>query len=452
MRALLAGFAVLSLVACGPSHGGDDGDDTGGDDDGSGGPMNNCVGLECQVVDCAKDGKPPTTLTGTVFAPNGTLPLYGVNVYVPRDTPLPPFTEGAQCSRCGDSLPGSPIAVVKTDEAGKFRLENLPAGDNIPLVITSGKWRRQLTVPRVDACNEAALPAADTRLPKNKTEGDIPKIALTTGDADKLECLIRKMGIDDSEVTTDAGTGRVHFYRGDGLSSITGSGSLKAATTLWSDAAKLKEYDIVFFSCEGNQNPATKPQASMDAVKAYADLGGRVFASHWHNIWIEGATQGGNGQRPAVWTEVATWTNAGNTTNPTINLIDEDETHNKKGKSFAEWMVNVGGSTVRGEIPLVIDTGKTTVNQVKPDRGERWTYLKGQGGATQNFQFTTPNEALPEARCGKVVFSDMHVGGNNTDVSIPYPSACSLTPLTPQEKALAFMFFDIASCVGGPIF
>jgi hypothetical protein len=113
-------------------------------------------------------------------------------------------------------------------------------------------------------------------------------------------------------------------------------------------------------------------------------------------------------------------------------------------------MMNVGGSTVRGEIPLVNGTGKTTVDQVKLDRGERWTYLKGQGGRTQNFQFTTPNEQPPAARCGKVVFSDMHVSGVPM-FQMPYPAACPLTPLTPQEKALAFMFFDIASCVGGPL-
>jgi len=67
----------------------------------------------------------------------------------------------------------------------------------------------------------------------------------------------------------------------------------------------------------------------------------------------------------------------------------------------------------------------------------------------QNFQFTTPNEAPKEARCGKVVFSDMHVASGSTSFSgTPFPEGCSTGPMTPQEKALAFMLFDIATCVG----
>jgi hypothetical protein len=30
----------------------------------------------------------------------------------------------------------------------------------------------------------------------------------------------------------------------------------------------------------------------------------------------------------------------------------------------------------------------------------------------------------------------------------PYPGGCSTKPLTAQEKALAFIFFDISTCVG----
>ena len=69
-------------------------------------------------------------------------------------------------------------------------------------------------------------------------------------------------------------------------------------------------------------------------------------------------------------------------------------------------------------------------------------------GAPQNFQFTTPNEVALDQRCGKVVFSDMHVSsGSRSRATVPFPNDCSTADLTPQEKALAFMFFDIASCV-----
>ena len=94
-------------------------------------------------------------------------------------------------------------------------------------------------------------------------------------------------------------------------------------------------------------------------------------------------------------------------------------------------------------------TGRSTCSAVDPVKAERWVYLPdGEGGGAQNFQFTTPNEQPnEELRCGKVVFSDMHVSG--TSGPGEYPDSCGTSnELTPQEKALAFMFFDIASCVG----
>jgi len=420
--------------------------------------VNECEGLECNVVQCTNQGKPDTTLSGTVYAPNGTLPLYGIKVYVPN-APVPPFTEGAQCSRCvnDDQLPGSPVngIAVQTDEAGKFTLPGVPKGQNIPLVITSGKWRRQITIANVTECTDNAVATTDTRLPKNKSEGDIPRIALSTGAADTLECLLRRIGIDDAEIGKEGTDRRIHLYTdtnsgGVGVSNFRNSfpgasGAMSDSAGLWSDVNKLKTYDLVILSCEGGQYPNTKPKASMDALKTYADFGGRVFASHWHNVWIGGAFQSGGNPRPDVWTQVATWQNAGDPGNGTIDVIDV--VGNPKGTSFAQWMLNVMGSTVLGEIPIADGTAKSTCSAVDAAT-ERWTYLKNTT-RPQNFQFTTPYEVQASDRCGKVVFSDMHVSGNAMQGS--YPDSCGDggTPraMTPQEKALAFMLFDLASCI-----
>lgn len=452
-RVFAASLVFVAVAACGSSKNG------GGDDDGGdGGPTrpDACVGLECQVVNCQAMGQEPTALVGKVFAPNGSLPLFGANVYVPRETPGP-FTEGAQCSRCSDELSGSPIVRAQTDDTGSFRLDNLPAGDNIPVVIQLGKWRRQIVIPRVAPCvaNDAA--PTETRLPRNKSEGDIPRIAITTGDADTMECLVRKLGIDDSEIGNDGDATRIKLYHGDGTPSFKGgfaggNGNMAEASTLWNSLDKLKENDIVFFSCEGAQLPnngSAKSPEALDAVKAYADLGGRVFASHWHNIWISGKFQGGVDEPDqALWKPVASeWGDFGSDDDPVTMSIDEIS--NPKGASFANWMVNVGASTTRGKFPII--QWRTTARNLDTSKAERWVYTEGQDNTAQMFQFTTPIEQPLDARCGKVVFSDMHVSLDPSTVNA-YPTNCvggeaNLT-MSEQEKALAFMFFDIGSCVG----
>jgi hypothetical protein len=414
-----------------------------------------CVNLECAQVSCTGGGD--TTVSGTVFAPNGTLPLYGVNVYVPNGDPgaLP---DGAQCSRCNDGLPGQPLTQTVTDEAGHFVLHNVPVGESIPIVITTGKWRKQLTLFSVASCQDTPLTAEQTRLPAKKSEGDLPQMAISTGNADALECLFRKLGIDDSEFTTDAGDGRVHMYsdtmvgQDEGADRFQsgfpgGSGSFPDSQTLWGNLEKMKGYDLLVFSCEGSQHPETKSQAAMNALKAYADLGGRVFMSHWHNVWIEGGEFEGGSQKPPVWTGIAEWNNSDTTFTGTDTI---DEVSNPKGTSFATWMQNVMGSTTRGAVPIGTDSGKNTCDSIDAQKAERWVYWTDGGqDLPQMFQFTTPNEASLDERCGKVVFSDMHVSGDSksNSGSPGFPSDCSDDPLTPQEKALAFMLFDLASCI-----
>jgi hypothetical protein len=171
--------------------------------------QSDCTDLSCKVVNCEAMNLPPTTITGTVYAPNGTLELYGINVYVP-DTDPGPIPSGLQCDQCTATLAGNPVGEPQiTGSNGQFTLTDMPSGKDIPLVISSGKWRRIINIPMVNQCGSNSVDAADTTLPKSMTDltpntattngVSMPQIAISTGEADALECLILKLGIAPSE-------------------------------------------------------------------------------------------------------------------------------------------------------------------------------------------------------------------------------------------------------------
>src|SRR5262249_18620520 len=137
-------------------------------------------------------------------------PIYNATVYVPN-APLAPLPTGASCDRCDAKVSGNPVVITSTDTSGKFKLDNVPVGDAIPLVIQIGKWRRKVTIANVPSCANTPLDAGQTRLPSKRGGDDsIPQIAITTGAADALQCLLRKVGIDDSEFGVAGGPERIH--------------------------------------------------------------------------------------------------------------------------------------------------------------------------------------------------------------------------------------------------
>ena len=122
-------------------------------------PDGPCTGLECQVPACT--GMPATTITGKVYDPAGKVPLYNVLVYVPN-SPVVPFTDGAKCDRCDASVL-NPVTSAVTAEARTFVLKGAPAGQNVPVVMQVGKWRRQITVASVAPCADTRLRSQVTR-------------------------------------------------------------------------------------------------------------------------------------------------------------------------------------------------------------------------------------------------------------------------------------------------
>lgn len=422
-------------------------------------PQTPCEGLRCLQVKCDQPGT-YTTISGTVTAPNGTLPLYNAIVFVPNK-PLDPVPEGASCDRCGN-VSGDPIVATITDYHGNFVLKNVPVGQDIPLVVQVGKWRRELKV-NVGKCIDNPISDINrTRLPKNSAEGHIPKIAVTTGWCDQLACLLPKLGLDASEYSLDHQTGgRLHLYRGsqakpNGAAAVAPAPAptnTPDAQPFWSDVDQLKSYDMLMLSCECGEHNETKPAQAMDAMYAYASAGGRVFASHFHYTWFQ------NG--PADLKTVAKWFGSvSNRENPPGPFF-VDQTF-PKGKALAEWLTIVGASSKLGEMP--ISQPRENVGAVTSSSAQRWVYgKKGENtifGYVPDFQHPEPTKYLTvnapvtkpiEQQCGKATFADMHLyaGDEQTAPGLPddaFPGSCGTT-LTPEEKALAFLFFDLSSCV-----
>jgi hypothetical protein len=389
-----------------------------------------------------------TTVSGIVYDPAGKNPLYDVAVYVPKSKPGA-LASGASCDSCSALYTGEPVAAALTDTAGKFTMQNVPDGSNIPLVIQIGKWRRQMTIPSVIPCKDNPLPDKSLTLPKNRGEGDIPNIAISTGGADQLECLLRRVGVDAAEYMPGAqAPGRIHIFRGadnyhashkkglpDTVPSAPGS-----PMALWATNADIMQFDIVLLSCEGAETVGMNQQVLFD----YAAAGGRVFASHFHYSWFNTG--------PFGMANLATWTpgvNAIGDINADILTTLPNGQPFPKGAAMKQWLGNVGALTA-GLLPIVQAKDNANVSAANtPSTPWIVPVPSSAPGETQYFSFDTPLQAPADQKCGRVVFSDLHVtgAGNDYPTGPVTPGGCEIVDLSPQEKALEFMLFDLSACL-----
>ena len=486
-----------------------------------------CTGLCTQQTVCAGGGT--TSISGTVTTPNGTLPIYGALVYIPNG-PVAAFAPNVACEQCGASVTGAPLVSTTTGPDGKFLLPNVPVSsaaagkvNNIPVVVQLGRWRKQFTIVTT-ACGNTLVPATNTALAHNKAEGDIPLIAISTGNVDGLECVLRKIGIDDAEFTNPSGNGRVRFYKDNGAvittqagtCSISGAactnfgGNCQAkcsisgancstlgvscggtctsnskacptlglscdknkgtctvdkglcadpgvcnqtagtppASSLYNDPLELAKYDMSIFECVGGEVAKTATQTTN--VLNYANGGGRVYATHFSYVWLNNT---------APWNTVGSWVPQ---TASWVSITAELDTTFGKGQAFAQWLNIVGGLVAplpAGAPPWVpnpqipIDEARHDVDgPVLATKAQQWLYttptsVGALAASVQHLTFNTDLNKPADQQCGRVLFSDFHVSTGSATNDVVFPTECNNNPLTTQEKVLAFMLFDLASCV-----
>jgi hypothetical protein len=429
--------------------------DTGGSS-GTSVPCTDGTGWGCKIDACS--GQPKTTVRAKVYAPSGQLPLYNVAVYVPNK-PLDPIQDGPVCETCATPTSGQPVSSALTNATGEFVMEDVPVGVDVPLVIQIGKWRREITLPEVKACQENAFNDPELlRLPRNQSEGHLPKIGMSTGEADNLECLLRRLGVADSEFTNPDGKGRVNIFADKGSATSYASGPVypTASPTLWGTVENLRKYDLVVMSCQGSQSDGRLHLApEKQALKDYVDGGGRVFLEHYHYSWVRGgnedpAIESARKYPPTPFPPIAVWATP---TEPDINNGDANfrdyqiDVSFPKGNDFADWLVNVGASTTKGIISL--EDVKNPALDVISGVSQRWIYnVNGNPQAVPYLSVNTPIGTPVDQQCGRLIHTGVHVAVVAQDnTTARFPSGCTSAALSAQEKAMAFLLFDLSSCV-----
>ncbi len=403
-----------------------------------------CTNLCLKQVTCA-DPNVTTTVTGTVYAPNGVDPLLNALVYVPNAA-VQPFPAGVSCEQCGAGrLRDRRWSRAVDGVDGKFTLKNVPVGANIPLVIQLGRWRRQVTIPNVASCTSTPVAAALTRLPKNKAEGDIPLMAFSTGAVDALECVMRKIGVDDSEFTA-AERQRAHpplhgptdhssTYPTTNVAGVA-RGEIARGGSARSSQATLNKYDMVLFPAR-----PTRPARRLRSAPALPEPGRttptRAAASSPRTTATCGSTRAARSSSSEDQTGTSSSRRRAPIQNGFIN------TTFPKGQALAQWLGERGR----------VDDARADARQGDPPRPPT------RVAPSQTWMHATNPCAIPRAL--HVQHARRHAGRaavraravrrlprrRRGVLRATFPAECPSGAMTPQQKLLEFMIFDLGSCV-----
>ena len=218
-------------------------------------------------------------------------------------------------------------------------------------------------------------------------------------------------------------------------------------------------YDLIMLPCDGgNEYNSFNWGANYDEpgrvnLVNYANVGGRVFTSHWGREWIErpGPTLT-NGPFPNVATWIpnspvcATYGCAGNGWGG--SLTGYINATFPRGNDFSQWMALVNGSTTSFPIkPSRFDVSAV----IPPTRGFVYGWSDdnpsahaGAPDVVEDFTFNTPLGGTP---IGRAMYTDMHLASGVPSGTFPGNCPAQGTALTSQEAAAEFLLFDLSGCV-----
>jgi len=388
---------------------------------------------------CTPDPSCPAgaTLTGRVFAPNGTDPISNAMVYIPSGD-VAPFSTALTCDLCQTNIAGCTYATSGPD--GSFTLTGAPIGSR-DIIIEKGRFRRRAHLEIT--CGTASLPAETTRLPRNNTEGELPRIAVANGDYDKLECVLRKIGVD---------AGAIDIYN---LTTHLAEPGRPSFETLLRNRAMMNGYNVIFINCSDPLQYLTDASV-ISNIREYVASGGRLYITDQSYDHIAHVPE---------WSSMVCWEGASCPSDPPVGVADIGQDGLETDATvddpdLARWLHELGATNADGTVHLThflagwamqhshgIEVKQWMSGPVASDPDSPLPGISGVRPLTITFDYN---------HCGRVLYSSYHTLGRETDTCgdggtpCHFPNYCDSSALSPQERVLEYLIFEISTCVQEP--
>ena len=390
------------------------------------------------------------TLTGTVWAPNGVIPVSGALVYTSAGEPdgIPQEVYCAECEEldCDDRF-------TTTNADGSFELNTYAAGANY-LVVQKGQFLRYTPINF-----QAGAEALDDELTTLPGENDpenglfIPLIAVGDGSFDRLEDGLGKFGLGDTlienfEENLVPGTEPFDLWDNGRDPASDGFTSQGTFAQLISDPDRLATYHMIFAPCSSDTYVDDLTPENIENIRNWVAAGGRWYVSDWANEWlvrvfpeyqtlqcddIAGQTGCDNGVYNSLGSVMddglLEWLEALPEPLKDINPLN-DESHPTlfelpQVQTVDNW------SGIASVNPVLVDDGKG--GQI--DVGHK-VWLEGPGGGIAGDH---PLTVTGQFGCGKLQFTSYHMA-----------EFFDYVGLSPQELVLIYTILEIGVCQEAP--
>jgi len=209
----------------------------------------------------------------------------------------------------------------------------------------------------------------------------------------------------------------------------------------------LPNYDLVMLPCDGggeynsaNWNFSYDDPGRLNLVN-YANIGGRVFTSHWGREWIERPFNGqavGPFQGSTAATQVANWI-GDQALGDSVCVINSATAW---GTPFDAWMKAVGATAGNN---ITINPDREDTKSVTANSQMFVSYQATTWPA--DFTFNTPVGSATPA--GRVMYTDMHLANGTPSGTFPGNCPPQGGALSQQEDAAEYLLFDLGACVNG---